>query len=498
MKPLMLTGEALTLEELYQVAYDHRKVEIDPEAVDRVDRARQILFDMAAEGKPVYGLNRGVGWNKDKEFDKEFFEQYNRNLLNTHCLGVPPYHNKPEARAIMLIRLNKVLLGCTGISSDLLHCFVEYLNEDIMPLIPRRSSVGEGDITTLSHLGMAFIGEEQVIYKDEQMLSGAAMEAIGLSIPTLGPKDGLSILSSNAQGEAMAALNVKEAEDLIDTANLVACLSLEGINGVMESYRSDVNDLRQLRGQIKSAQKMREHLEGSFLHEKDPNRQIQDPLSFRCAHAIHGTTIDALDFIKEHLEIQLNATDDNPCIVLEDGTSYVSGNFETTTLSIGVEMLGIALSHLSKGSCYRTMKLADPAFTGLTRFLTPQEVVTIAYGTIQKTYTSLDTEIRYLANPSSMDFFSVAGNIEDHASNLPIASDKVFKILDNLRYIIGIEAMHAVQAIDLRGKKPLGVDTAKAYEKIRAVVPYYDKDRNISKDIAAMYELIKSNALIKK
>lgn len=497
MEKLILNGKSLTLDNVYDVVYNNKVVEIDEQAKMRAKKSRQILFDLAAKGEPVYGLNRGVGWNKDKEFSQDFFETYNRNLLNSHSLGVEPYNSDEEVRAMMLIRLNKALAGSTGISIDILEMYKEFLNRRIHPRVPRRGSIGEGDITTLSHIGLSFIGEGEVSYKGEVISSIDALNIEGIKPAILGPKDGLSIVSSNAQGEAMTYILLKEIEDLISVSNLIYCLSLEGLNGVLQSLDQKVNKLRGLNGQIKSAEQCRDFLEGSYLNKPDNERALQDPLSFRCGFAISGTVLDALDFVKEHLEIQINATDDNPCIVYDEDRTSVSANFETTTLAIGVEMLATALSHLSKSACYRIIKLGDPAFTKLSRFLTPCDVKTIAYGTIQKSFTYLDTENRMLANPSSMDFYSLAGTIEDHASNLPLVVDKVLKMVDNLRYIIGMEAMHAAQAIDLRGNPILGKSTEYAYKEIRAEIPFLDKDRNLSKDIKKAYEIIKSNSLLK-
>lgn len=497
MEKLVLSGRPLSLEEIYEVVYENRLVDISEEAIKRVSKSRQILFDMAAEGKPVYGLNRGVGWNKDKEFDEGFFAQYNRNLLNSHCLGVEPYHTDEHVRAILLIRLNKALTGHTGLSTDLLEHYKSFLNFRIHPRVPMRSSIGEADITTLSHIGLAFIGEEDVSFNGEIMNSALAMNKIGLKPAKLGPKDGLSIVSSNAQGEAMTAILLKEIADLIEISNLVFCLSLEGLNGVTEQLREDVNKARNLKGQVKSASMCRKFLEGSYLYEYDEKRALQDPLSFRCAHAVSGAIYDAMDYVKDQLVTSMNSTDDNPCIIIQENSSFVSANFVVTSLAIGVEMLSTGLSHLSKSSCYRMIKLADPAFTGLNRFLTPKEIETIAFGTIQKTFTMLDTQNRGLANPSSMDFYSLAGTIEDHASNLPLACYKIFQMLDNIYYILGIEMMHATQAIDLRGDVKLGRVTQKAYEVFRQSVDFYDRDRNISRDIKKAYEVIKSKKLLK-
>lgn len=496
MRKFLLTGEPLTFEDLYDIAYNDVKVEISSEAQEKVKEARNILFEMAAEGKPVYGLNRGVGWNKDKEFDEDFFEQYNRNLLNSHCLGVPPYHPDEQVKLILLLRLHKALQGHTGISLEIVNMYKDFINYNIFPRIPMRSSIGEADITTLSHIGLAFIGQTDVSYNGEIINSKVAMEKVGMKPAKLGPKDGLSIVSSNAQGEAMAAVVVKEVEDIVNMSNIIYCLSLEGLNGVVESLREDVNVFRNIPGQIKIARDCRKYLEGSYLNIPNSDRALQDPLSFRGAHAINGTVLDALDFVKMHLYNTINSADDNPCVLIDKRTSFVSANFEVTTVALGIEMVASSLAHLSKTSCYRMIKLADPAFTKLPRFLTPKEVETIAFGTIQKTYTMLDTQNRGLANPSSMDFYSLAGTIEDHACNLPLACYKIFQMLDNIKYILGIEAMHATQAIDLRGNIELGNTTKLAYEAIRQVLPFYSKDRNLSIDIDTMYKFIDSKKLL--
>lgn len=495
MEPLVLNGTALTLEALRQVAYDRRPVELDPQAVERAARARQVLFDMAAQGKPVYGLNRGVGWNKDKEFDPEFFETYNRNLINSHSLGIRPYCSVEEVRAMLCIRLNTALCGRTGIAVDILKMYQLFLNRGIHPRVLQRGSIGEGDISTLSLIGQTMIGAGEVEYKGEIVPAAQALAAEGIAPAVLGPKDGLSIVSSNAQGEALTAVMLYEARQLLQEANAVFCLSLEGLNGGLQPMGKGPNDARGLNGQSRCAAQCLDYLAGSYLEQPDPGRALQDPLSFRCASAVHGSVLDALEFVERHMEIQINATDDNPFISYEDGTTSVSQNFETTTLALGVEMLAGALNHMSKCICYRLIHLADPAFTGLTRFLTPAEVKTIAYGTIQKVYTVLDAENRMLANPSSMDFIAVAGSIEDHASNLPLAAAKVMQILDNLRYMLGIEAMHAAQAVDLRQNPRLGRVTGAVYAALRQDVPFLDQDRNLSVDIEKAYRFIREGRM---
>ena len=166
---LILNGKDLTLEDLYSVVYDRRPVQIDPEVIPLVDKSRQVLFDMAADGKPVYGLNHGVGWNKDREFSQDFFEQYNRNLINSHSLGVAPFASVEEVRAMMCIRLNTALCGRTGIASNILKMYEEFLNRGIHPRAMRRGAVGEGDVSTMSMIGQAMIGQGEVEYHGESI-----------------------------------------------------------------------------------------------------------------------------------------------------------------------------------------------------------------------------------------------------------------------------------------------------------------------------------------
>lgn len=391
---------------------------------------------------------------------------------------------------MLCIRLNVALCARAGFSVEMLEMYRDMLNRGIHPRIPRRGSIGEGDITTLSLIGQTLMGAGEVDYHGEIVPAAQALENEKLKPLILGPKDGLNVVSTNAQGEAQTAMLIYQTRELLRVANAVFCLGLEGLNGGVQPLKERVNAQRKLPGQIACAAQCRSLLEGSYLYQPDPSRPLQDPLTFRCGSAIHGAVQDVLDYMEGILNTQLNVTDDNPCIFYEDGTTDVSQNFETLTLALSVEMLTGALAHLSKTVCYRLIHLADPAFTGLTRFLTPVEIKTIAYGTIQKVFTVLDAENRMLANPSSMDYMAVAGSIEDHASNLPLLTDKAFKMVDNLRYMLGIEAFHAAQAVDLRGKPAMGKGTAALYEALRKEVPFLSEDRNLSIDIEKAYRFI--------
>ncbi|SNS89719.1 histidine ammonia-lyase [Anaerovirgula multivorans] len=496
-KSIILDGKSLSIEQVTEVAREGLIIEIHENAIQTVEASRALVYELANSDVPVYGFNRGVGLNKDREVVAKYYSEYNRNLILAHCVAVEPEASEEDVRAILLTRLNTLLLGCTGIQPAIVTMYKDFLNHRIHPIIPERGSIGEGDITCLSHIGLAMIGEGEVYYQSIRMAAVEALKKAGLKPIELGPKDGLAIVSSNALAAGPGAMVLKDAEDLVEMADIVYAMTLEGFRGNVTPLDPKTYEVRPYQGQSFSAEQVRKYLEGSYLWLPGVTESLQDPLSLRGSCQVHGSVRDVLDYVKKHMDIQLNSSDDNPCVLLDERRIISCSNYEVTTWVLGFEMLGVALSHLSRNACYRTIKLGTPKFTGLSRFLTPADARVIAYGTIQKTFTSLDTEIRHLSNPATVDYYSLAGDIEDHANNSPFVVRKTAKIIDNLYYILGIEAMHAAQAIDLRKATKLGKGTKVAYEILRTEIPFLDKDRNLSIDIKKAYNIIKSKALLK-
>ena len=295
---IYLTGKDLTIDQVRKIAFSGTEVEIDPEAMKRLEAARNLIFELDKRGIAVYGLNTGVGWNKDKVVYADRYDAYNKNLLRSHMIGVDPECTIPEVRATMAIRLNGFLCGNTGVAKEIAEYYKEFLNRGITPVMKSRGSVGEADIATLTAIGLTAIGEGEAWYQGERMSGGEALKRAGLSPLKLGPKDGLGIASSNAQGAAFASMAVIEAEDFIQRYRRVFCLSLEGLNGVLEPMDESVNMARGFAGQAESARECRRILKGSYLERPWEGRALQDPLSFRCQSAITGSLMDALEYLK--------------------------------------------------------------------------------------------------------------------------------------------------------------------------------------------------------
>jgi histidine ammonia-lyase len=373
--------------------------------------------------------------------------------------------------------------------------YVDMLNCGIHPIIPERGSVGQADIVCLSHIGLAMIGEGDVVYKGNIVNAKEAFKAEGLEKVVLGPKDGLAIVSSNSFAAGQAALVLIEIKEAIQKGELIYAMSLEALNGNTSPLDPETSRVRPYKGLIDSAANVRKFIQGSYIHDPDPDKPVQDPLSFRNAVHIFGALRDAVDFAEKQLLIQLNSSDDNPCLSLEQRRIMSCANFEPFPWVQAFEMLAISLAHISKSSCLRIIKVDTPEFSRLSRFLSKRPE-TICFSTVQKTFTGLHAEICNMCNPVSFEGMPLAGDIEDVHTNAPFVVQKLRRITDTLKYIFGLEIIHYAQAMDLREGKHFGTYTKAAKDAFRKKLDVYDYDRNITKDISTAYDFVKSNVLL--
>lgn len=515
---LQLTGFDLTLEDISLVAQKKAEIVVPEAAWSRVEASHELLLKAAKEEKPIYGLNRGVGLNKDKKiFDgdaltpeaKAASATFNRNNLLATSSAVGPPLPQRVVRAILLVKLNSFLQGTTGIQPKAAELLYAFLKHDILPVIPSQGSIGESDITILSHIGLTLMGEGDVYYNGQKTTASEAFTLAGLTPLVPFGKDSLSIMSSNAYSVAIASLLLNDIEDLMKKADIVFGLSLEGLNGNIAPLMEDAQNARPYPGQRKVAQSLQQILKGSSLWEISPQRALQDPLSFRAVSQVHGTARDLIENTKQKLLLHLRSSDDNPLVVLNpsavktaqersyqllDGSGAVipTANFDTLAWTIDLEALSIALSHVSKLSTQRMLRLSSEQLTHLTRFLSPND--SIVFGAIQKTVLALNTENHSLSMPVSFDSLPVAGDIEDHATNAPLVLKRLCKLVDNLYNLLGLELLHASQAVDLRmridPKFHLGHVTGTLLKAYREKVPFIEQDRSLSKDIEVSHDFL--------
>lgn len=462
-----LTGYNLTLDALKAIVDGKEKVSISPQAKSSMAKARQIVLAAVDSDEAIYGLNTSVGKNKDIRIPKNELEDFNRQLIYAHCVGIEPELSIEKVRAAMLIRLNGLIKGYAGVQIEMADLLVDFLNYGVTPVVNGRGSVGEGDIGILSYIGLGLIGEGLIDYQGERYQAADVFQKLGLKPIRLYAKDGLGIISSNAVSFSKICLLIKQLENLLKWFDLAYALSLEALNGNVTPLDDSVLASKNLTGQIKSALHIKTFLKGSYLLKKQ-SRTVQDPLSFRNVPLIHGAVYDCLLHTKDLIFQELQASDDNPMVDIANKRVISTPNFETLSISLSVEMLKVALSHLSRASVQRVIKLGNPDFTTLSRFLRANDKQYFGLQALQKTAATLDIEIHHASQILSNISYPLAGEMEDRQTNLPLVIQEAEAIFDKLYELLAIELLYACQAISLRfsDKKPLGKGTQEIYDRI--------------------------------
>lgn len=454
--------------------------------MDRLKKAHELVLLAAKGGTPVYGLTVGVGLNKDKplfkangELSEEVIEAskaFNHNALRSHSAAIGPMMSKELTRLQMVIRLNTLLAGQTGAQPYVAELYKEFLNKGITPEIPSRGSVGEADITMSSHVGAVMMGEWRAKVDGKEMSGKEALQKAGLKPLVPEGKDALAILSTNAAAVAETMDAARHARTIIDATPRVFALSLEALNGNIAPVLPQVTKVHPFSG-LEEASKIRDNLKGSYLWEKNKDRALQDPLSFRTTVYTMREAREALKDLDKEIKVQINSSDDNPATILNAGKDYA----DHSQVAMAAQRLGIAMTHLSHNSVQRTIQLSDDHFTGLTRFLSDPENKGHAFGAIQKPFVAMHADSLAQSNPVSALGTPVAGDIEDTYTNLPLVAERLKRIADNTGYVYSLEMLHSTQGIDLRkklkGDFKMSEATRKLYQDYRAKVPYVSRDR---------------------
>ncbi|CAI2533608.1 HAL/PAL/TAL family ammonia-lyase [Serratia proteamaculans] len=518
-----LDGHSITPQIIANVA-DGEAVIVSPAAMNRVTRAHQVLLEAAQNGLKIYGLTVGVGLNKDRpmvdvhgKLTQEVIEaskQFNVGLLHAHSGGIGEPMSIRVARATMVTRLNALLSGGGGVQPAIVDAYVAFLNKGITPVIPKDGSVGEGDITVISHVGLAMLGEGEVYYQGNKIAASAALKNSQTPAITPCAKDALTILSSNAYSAASGALTLNSLAHLMQVNTLTYALSLQALNGNVSPFLANTLALRPYPEVAAMGKNLRELLAGSSLWQHDDNRPLQDPLSFRSGVYLLAELQLSYQQAYDQLLVQLNSSEDNPGVALDvtapsqrpqEAIGYVSqgdlqgavlpsANFEPLPWVLAFEQLGLAMAHNSLTSAQQVVKLNNPAFTGLTRFLGTDHTVH-AFGAMEKPVMMLAMRNKELAMPVSLDYFPVAGDIEDIATNAPTVVERVQQQVDNAYQLLGILLVHDAQAVDLRQQRhngfTLSAPTAALYAAVRKQVPFIETDRSLAPDFAAAEQVLR-------
>jgi len=494
---ISLNGNELTFEQLYRVALQGEAVSLSPPAVERMKKSRAVVDQLVASGATAYGINTGFGKLASVRISAEQVRTLQVNLVRSHCCGVGAPLGEAETRAMMLLRANALAKGLSGVRPLVVETLCAMLNARVHPVIPSQGSVGaSGDLAPLAHLAAVVIGEGRAAYKGEILDGGEAMRRAGINPVALEAKEGLSLLNGTQGMLALLSLALREAEILIDSADVAAALSLDALRGSPGAFDSRIMHARAYTGAATTARNLAHLNEGSQIREshrsaeKDP--RVQDAYSVRCTPQVHGAVRDSLAQAREMAAVELNSATDNPLVfVKEDGGDIISGgNFHGQPLAMAADQVAVALATLGGISERRIEQMTNPLTSMLPAFLTPEPGLNSGFMIAQVTAAALTSENKALAVPHSVDSISTSGNQEDYVSMGMSGARRLARMLENLRHTIAIELLCACQGIDLLAPLKTGAPATKAYEAVRAKSPKVKEDRPLAGDIEAVSSLL--------
>ncbi|MEK4553904.1 histidine ammonia-lyase [Jeotgalicoccus sp. FSL K6-3177] len=485
MSVLHLDGEHLTIDQVKDfLGNSESTVEITEDAYKRVDASRKVVENIIAEGKTIYGITTGFGLFCDVLISKEKVEDLQTNLIRSHTCGVGKSFEQPVALLMMVFRLNTMLKGHSGVTRELVEQLRLYINKRIIPVVPEQGSLGaSGDLAPLSHMALTLIGEGEVFFMDERRNTRDVLESLGIEPITLQAKEGLALINGTQPMTAQGVINYIEADKLMHDSLWIASLTHQALNGITDAYNHQIHESRGYPEQIYVAEKMLEYLEGSQLTTRQGEVRVQDGYSIRCIPQVHGASLQTLNYVKEKLEIEMNAANDNPLIFSEDEV-YSGGNFHGQPIAIAMDLLKIGVAEIANITERRIERLVNPALNGdLPAFLSPEEGLQSGAMILQYAAASLVSENKTLAHPASVDSIPSSANQEDHVSMGTIGARHARDIINNARYVVATELFIAMTGAEIKGKDKLSPATRKKFDEYRLIADFIDQDRNFSIEI---------------
>ena len=484
MKNIFLIGRGdLSIGDLERIITGNIKVELAPEAVERIQQCRDYLDrKMETQKEPIYGITTGFGSLCDRNISGEDLNTLQENLVKSHACSVGNEVAPLIVKLMFLLKAHALSLGYSGVQVATVQRMLDLFNNDILPVVYDKGSLGaSGDLAPLANLFLPLIGVGDVFYKGQKRDIGAVLDEFGWSPIRLKSKEGLALLNGTQFMSAHGVYAIMKAKRLSKRADLIAALSLDAYDGHLEPFDERLHKLRPHRGQQETSRNFRRFLEGSELISRK-KEHLQDPYSFRCVPQVHGATKDAIDYVEQVVVTEINSVTDNPTIFPDDDEIISGGNFHGQPLAIAFDFLAIALAELGNISERRTAQLILGK-RELPEFLVASPGLNSGFMIPQYVAASVVSQNKMYSYAASTDSIVSSNGQEDHVSMGATSAIKLLPLMDNLDTILSIEMMNAVQALDFRRplrSSPLIEKVVKAYRK---EVPFIEEDIAMYKEI---------------
>lgn len=496
---IVIDGSGLTVEKLMQIARHEERVELHPDALERIKACRAMLEAKIKAHEIMYGVNTGIGEFSERVLNDEQVQEFQKYLIYNHAAGIGDPCPIEHVRGAMAGRINVHAHGNSGCRPEITLTLLEMLNKGVTPVVCQKGSVGaSGDLAPMSQLALLLMGEGEAFYQGERLPGQLAMQRAGIKIPGLQARDGLAAINGSNLLTAMSALQIYDMERWLKQAEIACAMSLEALLANLKPYDIRLHEVRGFKGAIRSAKAIMKCIAGSDLATGKMKTKVQDAYSMRSSPQVIGAAHDALDYAKSQVEIELNGVGDNPIFLPEYQLTLTGANFQGSPVSLPMDMAGAAISMICVLSERRLNRLTNPALSvGLPEFLTKGAGMFSGMMLSQYTADMMIVEQRILCMPASIQSIPAAADQEDFVSMGMNTALKNGQILDNAYGILGIEFMAAAQALDFREFTP-GKGVQAAHRVIRKYVTHLDEDRPLYPDHNRMKELVRSGEILEE
>ncbi len=487
----------LNVSDLKTLLNESITLQLDPTCLDAIFAAEKKVAEIVATNKTVYGINTGFGSLANTRINVDDLQTLQHRLILSHAAGTGELFSDPIVRLILLLKINSLARGFSGVRLQTLEALIRLFNEKMYPCIPSQGSVGaSGDLAPLAHLSAVLLGVGEVRYQGKILPAEEGLKIANLEPLTLAPKEGLALLNGTQASTALALLGLFAAENNFTAALITGALSVDAALGSIKPFDARISAVRGHATQTAVAKILQELLTNSAILASHENcNKVQDPYSLRCQPQVMGACLSHILFAQTTLITEANAVSDNPLVFADENEIISGGNFHAEPVAMAADTLALSIAEIGALAERRIALLIDPQFSSLPPFLVNNSGINSGFMAAQYTATALASENKSLAHPASVDSLPTSANQEDHVSMATYAARRLLPMANNTAGILAIELLAACQGIDFR--RPL--KTSPALEKVLALVrkeiPFYEQDRYFAPGITAAKHIVQQGLL---
>lgn len=491
MKIHKISAEHLSIERIVEIVYGGYKIELSDDAHKRIVECREYLDRKIAESTtPIYGVTTGFGSLCNVSIGSDYLAQLQINLMMSHACGTGDRVPNDIVKIMLLLKIQSLSYGFSGCQLVTINRLIDFFNNEIYPVVYMQGSLGaSGDLVPLAHLSLPLVGLGEVEHKGMVMSGAEVLQKFDWQPIKLASKEGLALLNGTQNMGAFAVWALLQSIRLSDWADKIAAMSLDAYYGLTAPFTDAVHQVRPHKGQIVTAARMRELLDGSQIIEK-PKTYVQDPYSFRCIPQVHGTVKDTIEYVRSVVDVEVNSATDNPTVCPDEDIIISAGNFHGEPIAMPMDFLAIAMCELANISERRIYKLVSGT-RGLPSFLVANPGVNSGFMIPQYTAASIVSLNKSLATPSSVDSIPSSQGQEDHVSMGANAAIKLYKVVLNTERVLAIELFNAAQALDFRRPLRSSEIIETIHNNYRKVVPFIVDDEVMYPHIAHSIDFLR-------